>query len=114
MRGLLIGVATVSLVIGLSRSSAGDDFKPEPGFTLLFNGKNFDGWKTKKGEALTGKSDAYGGRFKAEGGSLVIDYKMKGDSYIYTTKEFKGDVHIKFDFNPGEGCNNDLFFRNNK
>jgi hypothetical protein len=27
-----------------------DDFKPEDGFALLFNGKDLTGWKTEKGE----------------------------------------------------------------
>jgi Fe-S oxidoreductase len=87
-----------------------DDFKPEPGFILLFNGKNLDGWKTKKGDSLDGKMEAYDGRFKVVGGNLVIDPKVKGDLTIVTAKELK-DAHIKFDFLPGAGCNNDLYFR---
>lgn len=101
----LILFATSSLPI-----DAGAD-KPEPGFTSLFNGKNLDGWKTKDGKSLEGKTDAYDGRFKVEGGSLVIDYKVKGDRTINTAKEFGKDVHIKFEFKPGKDCNNDLYFR---
>lgn len=112
MRAILAGLLVMGFV-AVAKLSAGD-FKPEPGFTLLFNGKNLDGWKTKKGESLQGKTEAYSGRFKVVGGNLVIDPKVKGDVYIYTTKEFKGDVHIKFDFNPGDACNNDIFFQNNK
>jgi 3-keto-disaccharide hydrolase len=88
------------------------DFKPEPGFTLLLNGKNFDGWKTKTGgESLEGKTEAYKGRFKVVDGKLVIDPKVKGDVIIETAKPLKGDMHIKFEFLPGPGCNNDLFLR---
>lgn len=116
MRNFLCGVIVLSLTLafGVVPLGAGGDFKPEPGYVMLLGGKNLDGWKTKKGEALEGKTEAYGGRFKVVGGTLVIDPKVKGDFYIYTVKEFKGDVHIKFEFNPGEGCNNDLFFRGNK
>lgn len=94
-----------------------DDFKLEAGFTPLFNGKNLDGWKTRKGgEALDGKTEAYKGRFKVAAGSvkdgkLVIDPKVRGDVIIDTVREFAGDVHIKFEFLPGDGCNNDLFIR---
>ena len=88
-----------------------DDFKPEEGFTLLFNGKDLTGWKTTKGESLDGKTDAYSGRFKAADGVLTIDPAVKGDVRMETQKEFAGDVHIKFDFRPGKGCNNDLFLR---
>jgi hypothetical protein len=92
----------------LPMSSAGD-FKLEPGFTLIFNGKDLDGWQPKgKKEPLTGKGEAFKGRFVVEKGILLIDPAVKGDSYIETTKEFK-DVTIRFDFNPGAKCNNDLF-----
>jgi 3-keto-disaccharide hydrolase len=91
--------------------AAGDDFKPEPGFVPLFNGNDFTGWKTKAGEPLDGKSEAYNSRFRIADGVLTIDPKVKGDVTINTAKTFAGDVHIKFDFLPGEGCNNDLFLR---
>ena len=101
-------VLGLALLVPLPRMSGGD-FKLEPGFTLIFNGKDLDGWQPKgKKEPLTGKSEAFKGRFVVEKGTLLIDPAVKGDSYIETTKEFK-DVHIKFEFNPGPKCNNDLF-----
>ena len=111
----LVFVAATSAVV-----VAADDFKLEPGFKLLFNGKNLDGWRTKaagkdgKAESLDGKTDAYAGRYKVVGGELVIDPKVKGDRYIETAQELGGDIAIRFDFNPGEGCNNDLLYRGTK
>jgi hypothetical protein len=105
------------LLAGLVRpDQAADDFKLEPGFTLLFNGKNLDGWKEASGkkESLEGKTEAYGGRFKVVEGRLVYDPAVKGDLYIETVKEFAKDVHIKFDFKPGPKCNNDFFLRGTK
>lgn len=102
----LIGLAVLT-----SLSTAADDFKLEPGFTLLFNGKDLSGWKIKGGEALDGKMEAKGGRFKVMDGKLVIDDKIKGNLVLDTAKEFGKDVHIKFDFLPGPGCNNDLYLR---
>ena len=103
------------LVLIVPRVS-GEEFKLEPGFTLLFNGKNLDGWKEASGkkEALDGKTEAYNGRFKVVDGVLVYDPAVKGDLYIETAKEFGKDVHIKFDFKPGPKCNNDLFLRGTK
>jgi hypothetical protein len=89
-------------------------YQLEPGFTPLFNGKNLDGWKTKSGDSLEGKTEAFQGRFKVIDGNLVIDPKVKGDVTINTAKEFSKDLHIKFEFLPGVGCNNDLFFRSIK
>src|SRR5689334_16943273 len=84
-----------------------EDSKPEPGFKLLFNGKNLDGWQTKaaKPMPLEGKTDAYDKRFQVKDGELVIDYKVKGDKYIETVRQFGGDFTIRYDFKPDEGCN---------
>jgi hypothetical protein len=109
--GLLVA-GFVVLALGSRSAGAADDFKVEDGFTLLFNGKDLTGWKTKKGnESLDGKTEAYNGRFKVADGVLVIDPKVKGDVRIMTAKEFAKDVHVKFEFLPGKGCNNDLFLR---
>jgi hypothetical protein len=115
-------IPSLSLAIGLlfllplPFTSAGDDFKIEPGFMLLFNGKNLDGWKEVDGkkESLKGKSEAYNGRFKIVDGKLVYDPGVKGNKYIETEKEFDKDVHFKFDFKPGAKCNNDILFRGTK
>ena len=95
---------------------AADEFKPEPGFKLIFNGKYLDGWQTKaaKPESLEGKTDAFDGRFRVKDGELVMDYKVKGDKYIETKEQFAGDFTIRFDFKPGEGCNNDLLLLGTK
>lgn len=97
-------------------SGAADDFKPEPGFVPLFDGKALDGWQTKgpKGEALAGKTDAYDKRFVVRGGELVIDPKVKGDRYIETVRQFSGEFGVRFDFKPGEGCNNDVLLLGTK
>lgn len=92
------------------------DDAPEPGFRLLFNGKDLAGWKTKgkPGESLDGKTEAYKGRFKVADGKLVIDPAVKGDVRIETAQEFGKETTIRFDFLPGPGCNNDLFLLGSK
>lgn len=116
MRRLAFLFLFAGLVALTSRASAADDFKLEPGFTLLFNGKNFDGWKEFSGkkEKLDDKTEAFKGRFKIADGKIIIDPSVKGDLHIETQKEFGKDVHIKFDFKPGPKCNNDLFIRGTK
>jgi hypothetical protein len=111
---LLLFAALTLLALATHDLAAGD--KLEPGFTLLFNGKNLDGWREAKGkkEALDGKTEAYKGRFKVVEGKLVYDPAVKGDTYIETVREFGKDVHIKFEFNPGPKCNNDVFLRGTK
>jgi len=88
----------------------------EPGFKPLFNGKNLDGWKeaSAKKEALDGKTEAYGGRFKVVEDRLVLDPAVKGDLHLETAQSFGKDVQIKFEFKAGPKCNNDLFLRGTK
>ncbi|MBI3823052.1 MAG: DUF1080 domain-containing protein [Planctomycetes bacterium] len=91
------------------------DAKAEKGFTSLFNGKNFDGWRERNSkDTLEGKTEAFKGRFKIVDGVIHYDPKVGGDKYIETIKEYAGDVHFKFDFNPGPKCNNDILFRGTK
>src|SRR6266536_487260 len=108
--------AVLALLMVLSGNLAAGDFKLEAGLTLLLKGKNLDGWRATKGkkDALDGKTEAYNGRFKVVDGKLVYDPAVKGDRYIETVREFGKDVHIKFEFNPGPKCNNDLFLRGTK
>jgi len=96
--------AGLLLVLALPGRSA-DDFKLEAGFTLLFNGKNLDGWKEASGkkDVLDGKTDAFNGRFKVTEGRLVVDPAVKGDSYIETAKEFgKDGKGLTKGIKPGE------------
>ena len=88
----------------------------EPGFKPLLNGKNLDGWKEASGkkEALDGKTEAYGGRFKVVEDRLVIDPAVKGDLHLETASTFGKDVTIRFEFKAGPKCNNDLFLRGTK
>jgi hypothetical protein len=88
----------------------------DPGFTPLFNGKNLDGWKEASGkrEALDGKTEAYGGRFKVVEGRIVLDPEVKGDLHLETARTFAKDVRIRFEFKAGPKCNNDLFLRGTK
>jgi hypothetical protein len=114
-------LACVAFALTTSIVVSADEFKLEPGFKLLFNGKNLDGWQNKmtkkdaKPELLEGKTEAFGGRFKVkDGGELVLDPKVKGDRYIETTQEFSGNVTVRFQFKPGDACNNDLFLLGTK
>jgi hypothetical protein len=116
MRAMKCGLFLTCLALLVPAfAAAEDDFKIEDGFTPLLNGKDLTGWKEKKGGAsLDGKTTAYKGRFTMNGDVLVIDPKVKGDVRIMTERQFAGDVHIKFEYKPGKGCNNDLFLRGQK
>src|SRR6185436_5452882 len=104
----------LTTLISAGIASAADDWKPEPGFKALFNGKDLTGWTYQAKDDLDGKTESPDKRFKVADGVVVIDPKVKGDVKIFSKLEFAGDFHLKFDFFPGEGCNNDLFIRGQK
>jgi hypothetical protein len=64
--------------------------QPPPGFTALFNGRDFTGWKLPEGD---------NGHWKVIDG--VIDYdaqsEAKGDKNLWTEKEFK-DFTLRIDW----------------
>lgn len=97
--------AALLLIALVSLTARADTPKP------LFLGKDLTGWKTKAGESLDGKTEAFKGRFKVVGDALVLDPAVKGDVVIETTEAFAGDMRIMFEFKPDAKCNNDLFFR---
>lgn len=116
MRTVSGGVFLIALtVLGMPPRGSADEFRLEPGFTLLFNGKDLTGWKEKKdGVSLDGKTEAYKGRFKVKDGILEIDPSVKGDVRIETARPLARNVHIKFEFLPDSKCNNDLFLLGSK
>ena len=112
---------TIPFVLAFASFTSAAEFKPEPGYTLLFNGTDLTGWqvaptkdKDNAGEALTGKKETPTKRFAVKDDSIVIDPKVKGDITLFTEKTFAKDAHIQFDFEAGAGCNNDLYFRGMK
>src|ERR1051325_8309988 len=91
---------------------AQDDFKPEPGYTSLFNGKDFTGWYQKKGkdkEDLTGKTVTPNKKFSVDNGVIVVAGGGGGD--LYTVKDFDGDFHLKLEFRAAPKADSGLFIR---
>lgn len=109
----MIAAKCLTLVLAtacLGSVAVAEEFKPDAGFTALFNGNDFTGWKqTKGGDLLDGKTDAYGKRFVTVDGGFKIDPAVKGDVHIETQKPMPKSVRIKFEFKPDAKCNNDLF-----
>lgn len=113
MRRVICGLmlASVLLLAQRAQGAEADDFQLESGFSLFFNGKDLTGFKLRGGESLDGKTEAPKKRFQVADGKIIIDGKVKGNMVIDTVEPFAGDVHIKFQYLPSEGCNNDLYLR---
>src|SRR5271166_1786630 len=82
IRALARLAAAVLFGLAFSAPVRAADNEPPPGFTTLFNGKDFSGWKVPEGD---------GGHWKVVDG--VIDYdaqsEAKGnDKHLWTEREF--------------------------
>jgi hypothetical protein len=112
----------LTLVLGAAAALSGhgraaDDFKVEPGYTVLFNGKDLTGWKIGKNgkDALDGMADAADKRFEVKDGVIVVnakDAKGKGGiKDLYTVKEFNKDFHLKLEFRAAPRADSGLYLR---
>lgn len=86
----LIVASCLAVVVSCGSGAPAAQSKQEPGFTVLFNGKDFSGWKLPEGD---------NGHWKIVDG--VIDYdgqsEAKGEKHLFTEKEY-GDFVFKVDW----------------
>ena len=88
-----------ALVVNLLKNDLSAQEKAQ-GFSLLFNGKNFDGWRGANMEGMSGK------RWSVEDGLATVsksDGSETGNDIV--TKEQYGAFELKFDFRLTEGAN---------
>ena len=82
--------------------------KTEDGWTALFNGKNFDGWKFHLGKEGADNN----GTFTIKEGNLICSGKPSG--YMYTEKSYSNyTLHFEFAFQRPDGLADDSQFRGN-
>src|SRR5205809_5493130 len=85
-----LALAATFVVISLALSAPAADNETPAGFTALFNGKDFAGWKVPDGDNT---------HWKVANG--IIDYdgksEAKGEKNLWTEQEF-GDVTIQIDW----------------
>jgi len=91
---------------------AADDFKLEPGFVSLFNGKDLTGWNYSNGEKFDGKTATPDGRFTGADGVLAAhEVPPRLATQIWTTKEFPKDFVLRLEFRATVGADSGIFLR---
>lgn len=96
-----------------------DDFQPEEGFELLFNGKDLTGWgyRNKKTLAKTENFDGKGasskGRYLAKNGRLIVTTPPEGRSFtqLWTHEEFDTNFTLKLEFRANANADSGVFIR---
>jgi hypothetical protein len=101
-------------LVFLCSAAPQDDFKPEEGFTLLFNGRDLTGWTYGK-EALDGKTETPDQRFQVVGGVIVANDKdaqgKGGIKDLYTAASFDRDFQLKLEFRAGLKADSGVYLR---
>ncbi len=115
-RGLMVILTLAVAVIGLNPAGAADDFKLEPGYTSLFNGKDLKGWKYgKSGEALDAKADTPDKRIQVVGGVITMNAKdadgKGGIKDLFTVAEYGKDFNLKLQFRAAEKADSGVYIR---
>ena len=116
-------------IVGLGSFSPASaaKWKPEPGFTSLFNGKDLSGWcfraKTgrevmKAGDIIArfdGKTESNDdGRYSAKKGILTVNFpkgKERLISQMYTVEEFPDNFVLKLEFRASKNADSGIFIR---
>lgn len=96
-----------------------DEFKPEPGFVSLFNGRDLTGWgfrqkKTLKPlQSFDGKRQSHDGRYVALHDRLVVTTPPEGRrvQQLWTTKAFGKDFILKLEFRATPYADSGVFIR---
>jgi len=96
-----------------------DDFKMEPGFVSLFNGKDLTGWgfrnqKTQeKTASFDGKKASNDGRYVAINERLVVTTPPEGRriQQLWTTREFPKNFILKLEFRATPNADSGVFIR---
>jgi hypothetical protein len=117
---LRIPLSSAALTLAALFVAHAEDFKPEPGFTSLYNGKDFTGWgyrdkEQKVLETFDGKTEASDGRFSAKPGVLVVNPhdEAKGPRRrdLWTTQVFPKNFILKIEFRAAVNADSGIFLR---
>jgi len=112
MKTLHLLLALVSLTAFTVRA---DDWKPEDGFTSLFNGQNLTGWHYKNDPDLDRKTETADGRYSAKDGILTVHPHdaAKGPRIrqLWTLREFPKDFILRLEFRASVNADSGIFLR---
>lgn len=107
----LLSLATLVMLVSTSVALADDDFKPEPGYVSLFNGKDLTGWGYRTNN-FDGQTASIDGRYTAANGILTVNpHTPRQLSQLSTTQQFSNDFNLKLEFRAGTNADSGIFIR---
>ena len=103
----------MALFLGLFALNAvrADDFKLEPGYVSLFNGKDLTGWGYQTNN-FDGKTASDDGRYSAKDGILIVHPREpRLMQILWTTRQFAKDFNLKLEFRAAVNADSGIFIR---
>ncbi len=92
-----------------------DDWKPDPGFVSLFNGKDLTGWRYLPADYFDGKTEASDGRYTVKDGILVVNpYNPARGPHLrqmWTKTEYPKDFTLRLEFRASVNADSGIFLR---
>jgi hypothetical protein len=114
MKPLAIVLASI-LSLVLIPSLRADDWKPDEGFTALFNGKDLTGFGYSDEEKFDGKTETIDNRFAAKDGAIVVIAHDQSQAprirKLFTTQKFPSDFVLKLDFRAAVNADSGIYIR---
>jgi hypothetical protein len=112
IHSLRLGATALILGWAALATARADDFKLEPGYISLFNGKDLTGWCYNKTNAFDGKMESVDGRYSAKDGIFIVHPKTpRLMQIIWTTREFPKDFNLKLEFRAEVNADSGIFIR---
>src|SRR4051812_31583707 len=117
VRVLGVALLAAAFAVAALQGRAADEFKPESGFTSLFNGKDLTGWmyKSMPKESLEGKTETPDKRVEVKDGVIVMNEKDKdgkgGIKDLYTSKEYNKDFVVRMQFRAAPKADSGVYIR---
>lgn len=110
-RTCLLWAFTFLLNLTIPLVGFADDFKPEPGYVSLFNGKDLTGWGYLTNN-FDGKIASDDGRYSATNGALVVHPREpRLIQKIWTTQEFSNNFTLKLEFRAAPNADSGIYIR---
>jgi hypothetical protein len=117
VRSLLVFGLLTAFLSAAALNPAHPGQKTEPGFTSLFNGKDFTGWKYLQAPkvSLEGMTETPDGRMMVKDGIIIVNEKDKngkgGIKDLFTVQEFNKDFILRVEFRAAPKADSGVYLR---
>lgn len=111
----LFCLVLLGLIVPQLARGEDEAWKPEEGFSSLYNGKDLTGWEYTPEEKFDGKTEAADGRYAAKGESLTVIAHDPATAprirKLFTSQKFDKDFVLKIEFRAAVNADSGIYLR---